>query len=90
MAVPETTMLSTTVPATPGRLQSFAVILHITVNINRTEAAFGSRRTFEEYTSHITAETWKKGYVQSSVNAYTFITSILSLLAEWEMYETPL
>lgn len=56
MTVPETTMLNTTVPATQGRLQSFAVALDISVNTNGTEAAFGSRRTFEEYASHITAE----------------------------------
>ena len=56
MMVPETAMLCTKVPATLGRLQSFAVVLGKSVNTNRTEAAFGSCRTFEEYASHITAE----------------------------------
>ena len=65
MMMPETTMLSTTVPATQGHLQSFAVILHISVNTNRTEA-FGSRKTFEAYASH--REIWKKENVQSSLN----------------------
>ena len=44
MMVLETTMLNTTVPATQGRLQSFAVALDISVNTNGTEAAFGSRK----------------------------------------------